>query len=149
MRTLKTLLLVDDSENDIELTLEALRSIGLANEIVVARDGVEALDYFYRRGEFSNREQGLPVAVLLDLKLPRLNGLEVLKVIKNDPQLKTTPVIVLTSSREEQDLVEGYRLGVNAFVVKPVDFQQFTASVRQLGCFWALINEAPPSRIDA
>ncbi|MGN6386114.1 MAG: response regulator [Verrucomicrobiota bacterium] len=147
MAHVKKILYVEDSENDIELTTEALRGLSLANEIVVARDGVEALDYLYSRGKYQNRNQELPVLILLDLKLPKISGLEVLKTIKSDPNLRTVPVVVLTSSREEKDLVEGYRLGVNAYVVKPVDFQQFVQSVRNLGCFWAVINEPPPKGI--
>lgn len=144
MAQVKKILYVEDSENDIELTTEALRGLSLANEIVVARDGAEALDYLYFRGKYQSRNQDLPVLILLDLKLPKISGLEVLKTIKSDPNLRTVPVVVLTSSREERDLVEGYRLGVNAYVVKPVDFQQFVQSVRKLGCFWAVINEPPP-----
>jgi CheY-like chemotaxis protein len=148
MMNLKEILLVEDSDNDVELTTEALRSIGLVNRIVVARDGAEALDYFYKRGGFADRLGGLPVVVLLDLKLPKVSGLEVLKALKSDARFSSTPVVVLTSSREERDLVDGYRLGVNAFVVKPVDFQQFMASVHQLGCFWAVVNEAPPEPVN-
>ena len=147
MAQVKKILYVEDSENDIELTTEALRGLPLANEIVVARDGAEALDYLYSRGKYQSRNQDLPVLILLDLKLPKISGLEVLKTIKSDPNLRTVPVVVLTSSREERDLVEGYRLGVNAYVVKPVDFQQFVQSVRNLGCFWAVINEPPPKAI--
>ena len=144
MGPLKEILYAEDSANDVELTIEALKGIGIANQIIVARDGAEALDYLYRRGRFANRQTSPPILVLLDLKLPKVSGLEVLEKIKSDPQLRTVPVVVLTSSREERDLVEGYRLGVNAFVVKPVDFQQFTESVRRIGCFWALVNEPPP-----
>jgi len=111
--------------------------------VVVAHDGVEALDYLYRRGKFTGHSNGLPVVVLLDLKMPRVDGLEVLRQMKSDPGLKNVPVVILTSSREEQDLVKSYQLGVNAYVVKPVVFQQFVDSVKQLGCFWALINETP------
>jgi CheY-like chemotaxis protein len=143
MQESKDILFAEDSADDVELTLEALKSIGIANPIVIARDGAEALDYLECRGQFARRENGNPIFVLLDLKLPKINGLEVLKHIKNDPRLRSVPVVVLTSSREERDLVEGYRLGVNAFVVKPVDFQQFTESVRQIGCFWAVVNEPP------
>jgi CheY-like chemotaxis protein len=144
MAPLKEILYAEDSANDVELTLEALKGVGIVNKIVVARDGAEALDYLYRRGRFAERQTETPILVLLDLKLPKVSGLEVLKKIKSDPHLRTVPVVVLTSSREERDLVEGYRLGVNAFVVKPVDFQQFTESVRRIGCFWALVNEPPP-----
>jgi CheY-like chemotaxis protein len=145
MAKLKQILYVEDSENDIELTTEALRDLSLANEIIIARDGAEALDYLYKRGRFEERPTDPPILILLDLKLPKISGLEVLRTIKNDPALRSIPVVVLTSSREEKDLVEGYRLGVNAYVVKPVDFRQFVQSVRNLGCFWALINEPPPS----
>lgn len=140
----KRILLVEDSEHDIELTLAALEAHNVANEVDTARDGAEALDYLYRRGAFSNRAKDLPVVVLLDLKMPRVDGLEVLRQIKADPELKKIPVVMLTSSREEQDLVRSYELGVNAYVVKPVNFAQFMDSVKQLGCFWAVINETPP-----
>ncbi len=141
---LKKILLVEDSEHDIELTLAALDGYHLANGVDIARDGAEALDYLYRRGAFAQREPGNPVVVLLDLKMPRVDGLEVLRQMKSDAELKLVPVVMLTSSREEQDLVRTYELGVNAYVVKPVDFQQFIDSVKQLGCFWAVINEPPP-----
>ncbi len=140
----KRILLVEDSEHDIELTLAALEAHNVANEVDTARDGAEALDYLYRRGAFANRAKELPVVVLLDLKMPRVDGLEVLRQIKADPELKRIPVVMLTSSREEQDLVRSYELGVNAYVVKPVNFAQFMDSVKQLGCFWAVINETPP-----
>lgn len=140
----KRILLVEDSEHDIELTLAALEAHNVANEVDTARDGAEALDYLYRRGVFAGRSNELPVVVLLDLKMPRVDGLEVLRQIKADPELKRIPVVMLTSSREEQDLVRSYELGVNAYVVKPVNFAQFMDSVKQLGCFWAVINETPP-----
>lgn len=140
----KRILLVEDSEHDIELTLAALDAHNVANEVDTARDGAEALDYLYRRGAFVGRSNELPVVVLLDLKMPRVDGLEVLRQIKADPELKKIPVVMLTSSREEQDLVRSYELGVNAYVVKPVNFAQFMDSVKQLGCFWAVINETPP-----
>lgn len=140
----KRILLVEDSEHDIELTLAALEAHNVANEVDTARDGAEALDYLYRRGAFASRSNELPVVVLLDLKMPRVDGLEVLRQIKADPELKRIPVVMLTSSREEQDLVRSYELGVNAYVVKPVNFAQFMDSVKQLGCFWAVINETPP-----
>ena len=140
----KRILLVEDSEHDIELTLAALEAHNVANEVDTARDGAEALDYLYRRGVFADRSNELPVVVLLDLKMPRVDGLEVLRQIKADPELKRIPVVMLTSSREEQDLVRSYELGVNAYVVKPVNFAQFMDSVKQLGCFWAVINETPP-----
>lgn len=144
MSAVKRILLVEDNENDVELTLAALDEFRLANEVDQARDGAEALDYLYRRGRFSERPEGPPVVVLLDLKMPKVDGLEVLRTMKSDPNLRAVPVVMLTSSREERDLVRSYELGANAYVVKPVDFQQFIESVRQLGCFWALINEPPP-----
>lgn len=129
---------------DVELTLAALAEHNLANEVVVLRDGAEALDYLFQRGSFANRPKGLPVVVLLDLKMPKVDGLEVLRQVKASPALKQVPVVMMTSSREEQDLVRSYDLGVNAYVVKPVDFQQFSQSVKQLGVFWAILNEPPP-----
>src|SRR6187401_1227274 len=140
MTSLKRILLVEDNEHDVELTLAALEEYKLANEVIVAPDGVEALDYLFRRGAHSDREAGNPVMVLLDLKLPKMDGLEVLKEVKSDPVLKFLPVIMLTSSREERDLVESYRLGVNAYVVKPVDFSQFVGAIEKVGMFWAVIN---------
>lgn len=144
MNELKRILLVEDSNNDIELTLAALEENHLANEVVVARDGVEALDYLYRRGIFKLRAPGNPAVVLLDLKLPRVDGMEVLSQMKSDPALKMVPVVMLTSSREEQDLLKSYDLGVNAYVVKPVDFGEFVQALNKLGLFWAVINEPPP-----
>ena len=143
---LKTILLAEDNPKDVELTLEALSEYNLRNEIVVARDGAEALDFLFSRGKFANRKPGNPAVVLLDIKMPKVDGLEVLQAIKDDATLRTTPVVILTSSREEQDLVKSYRLGVNAYVVKPVQFMQFVDSVRQLGAFWAVINEPPVAR---
>lgn len=143
----KRILLVEDSEQDVELTLAALEEFHLANEVDVAHDGAEALDYLHRRGAFAERPLGQPVVVLLDLKMPKVDGLEVLRQMKSDPLLKNIPVVMLTSSREEQDLIRSYALGVNAYVVKPVDFQQFIQSVKQLGCFWAVVNEPPPVTI--
>ena len=144
--TLRKILLAEDSENDIELTLAALAGHHVANEIVVVRDGVEALDYLHRRGQFADRAPENPALVLLDLKMPRVDGVEVLRDVKSHPALRTIPVVVLTSSREEQDLVQTYDLGVNAYVVKPVAFQDFMEAVKSLGQFWAVINEAPPAR---
>jgi CheY-like chemotaxis protein len=144
MDTLKRILLVDDSPRDTELAVDALDANNLANEVVVLRDGAEALDYLYRRGEFAARMNGNPAVILLDLKMPKVDGLEVLRQIKGDPQLKMIPVVVMTSSREEQDLVNSYQLGVNAYVVKPVKFQEFMEAVKQVGGFWAVVNEAPP-----
>ncbi|HTV61381.1 MAG TPA: response regulator [Verrucomicrobiae bacterium] len=147
MAPLKRILLAEDNERDIELTLAALDEHNLANEVVTARDGAEALDYLYARGKFAGHANGLPVVVLLDLKMPRVDGLEVLRQMRNDPALKHVPVVMVTSSREEQDLVSSYQLGANAYVVKPVDFQKFVESVRELGFFWAVINEPPPGTL--
>jgi CheY-like chemotaxis protein len=147
MAPLKRILLAEDNERDIELTLAALDEHNLANEVVTARDGAEALDYLYARGKYAGHANGLPVVVLLDLKMPRVDGLEVLRQMRNDPALKHVPVVMVTSSREEQDLVSSYQLGANAYVVKPVDFQKFVESVRELGFFWAVINEPPPGTL--
>ena len=147
MAPLKRILLAEDSERDVELTLAALAEHNLANEVVVARDGAEALDYLYQRGRFANHANGLPVVVLLDLKMPKVDGLEVLRRMRSDPALKHVPAVMITSSREEQDLVRSYQLGVNAYVVKPVDFQQFVESIKQIGFFWAVINEPPPGSV--
>jgi len=144
MADMKRILLVEDSERDIELALEALEEYHLANDVIVAHDGAEALDFLYRRGAFAANTSGQPVLVLLDLKMPKVDGMEVLRQIKEDPQLKRIPVVMMTSSREERDLVRSYDLGVNAYVVKPVKFLDFVESVKQLGVFWALINEPPP-----
>jgi CheY-like chemotaxis protein len=143
MNQLRPILLVEDSTKDIELVLAALKKNNFANPVVVARDGVEALDYLHRRGKFAGQRVLPPIVMLLDLKMPRMDGLEVLREIKQDPILKVTPVVMLTSSREEADLVESYKLGVNAYVVKPVGFQQFVDAIRQTGIFWAVINEPP------
>ncbi len=140
------ILYAEDDEKDVELTLAALEQHNLANEVVVVRDGEQALDYLYRRGEFASRTGVDPVVVLLDLKMPKVDGLEVLREMKSDERLRTIPVVVLTSSREERDVVESYRLGVNAYVAKPVGFQEFTDAVTALGLFWAIINEPPPTR---
>jgi CheY-like chemotaxis protein len=147
MTQLKRILLAEDNEHDIELTLNALSENHLANEVVVVRDGAEALDYLYRRGPYSGREEGNPVVVLLDLKMPKVDGLEVLRQLKGDENLRQIPVVMLTSSREESDLIESYRLGVNAYVVKPVEFSGFVQAVGELGVFWAMINEAPPGSV--
>jgi len=144
MAPLKRILLVEDNEHDVELTLAALAEHNLANEVVVARDGAEALDYLFKRGQFAGHANGVPVVVLLDLKMPKVDGLEVLRQIRADANLNRIPVVMVTSSREEQDLVHSYQLGVNAYVVKPVDFQKFVESVKQIGFFWAIINEPPP-----
>jgi CheY-like chemotaxis protein len=144
MAILGRILVVEDDPKDVELTLTALDEYNLANEVVVARDGKEALDYLHYRGKFSSRSDGNPAVLLLDLKLPKLDGLEVLQRIKSDEKLKAIPVVVLTSSREEKDMVASYRLGVNAYVVKPVNFHEFVNAVKELGVFWAVINEPPP-----
>jgi CheY-like chemotaxis protein len=144
METLRRILLVEDDPKDIELTLTALDEYNLANEIVIARDGVEALDYLYRRGPFAQRPAGNPIVILLDLKMPRLDGVEVLRQLKADEQMRLVPVVVLTSSHESRDLEMCYRLGINAYVVKPVRFTEFVEAVKQIGVFWALINEPPP-----
>ena len=144
MNELGRILLVEDDPKDVELTLTALEEYNLANEVVVTRDGEEALDYLYCRGNFKMRTGDNPAVLLLDLKLPRVNGLEVLQQIKADEKLKMIPVVVLTSSREEKDMVASYKLGVNAYVVKPVDFHEFVNAIKELGVFWAVINEPPP-----
>ena len=144
MEYLKRILLVDDSPRDREMAIEALDAHHLANEVVALRDGAEALDYLYRRGAFAGRADAQPVVILLDLKMPRVDGLEVLRQIKSDPELKLIPVVMMTSSREEQDVVRSYQLGVNAYVVKPVRFEQFVEAFRQMGGFWALLNQPPP-----
>lgn len=141
---LKPILLVEDNPNDLELTLIALAKSQLANEVVVVRDGAEALDYLHRRGEFAQRPVGNPAVILLDLKLPKVDGLEVLKEIRDTEGLKSVPVVMLTSSKEEQDVVRSYELGVNAYVVKPVDFAEFVRAIADLGIFWAVLNEPPP-----
>ncbi|USX15606.1 response regulator [Oxalobacteraceae bacterium OTU3REALA1] len=141
---LKPILLVEDNPHDLELTLIALERSQLANEVIVVRDGADALDYLHARGSFANREQGNPAVVLLDLKLPKVDGLEVLAEIRGIATLKSIPVVMLTSSREEQDLIRSYELGVNAYVVKPVDFQEFVRAIADLGIFWAVLNEPPP-----
>jgi CheY-like chemotaxis protein len=143
MSSLKRILLIEDSPRDAELILDALGTNQLANEIVHVRDGAEALDYLYRRGQFASRSDDLPALMLLDLKLPKVDGLEVLRQIKADASLKLIPVVMMTSSRQEQDLLKSYELGVNAYVVKPLKFQDFVEAVRQVGVFWAVINELP------
>lgn len=143
MQLVKRILLVEDSLRDAELVIEALEEYHLANSIVHLRDGAEALDYLHRRGAYANRENDLPAVVMLDLKMPKVDGLEVLQDMKNDPVLKVVPVVIMTSSREERDLYNSYRSGVNAYVVKPVKFHEFIDAVRQLGFFWAMLNEPP------
>ena len=147
MSALGRILLVEDDPKGVELTLTALEDYQLVNEVVVTRDGEEALDYLYRRGAFQRRPNGNPAVLLLDLKLPKVDGLEVLQQVRADEKLKMIPVVVLTSSHEERDLVTSYRLGVNAYVVKPVDFHEFVNAVKDLGGFWALINEPPPGSL--
>jgi CheY-like chemotaxis protein len=144
---LKPILLVEDNPHDLELTLIALERSQLANDVVITRDGADALDYLQRRGAHANRDEGNPAVVLLDLKLPKVDGLEVLKVIRSDATLKATPVVMLTSSNEESDLVRAYDLGVNAYVVKPVIFQDFVRAISDLGVFWAVLNEPPPGSL--
>lgn len=147
MSNYKSILLAEDNTEDVELTLEALSEYNLANEVVVVRDGAEALDYLYCKGPFKMRTPGNPAVILLDIKMPKMDGLEVLRTIKGDGELKKIPVVMLTSSREEPDLAESYKLGVNAYVVKPVNFQDFVKAVKQLGVFWALLNEPPPGSV--
>jgi CheY-like chemotaxis protein len=147
MSDLKPILLVEDNANDVELTLAALAENHLANEVVVVRDGAEALDYLHHRGIFKLRGKGNPAVILLDLKLPKVDGLEVLEQIKTDAALRAIPVVMLTSSREEQDLTRSYDLGVNAYVVKPVAFDEFVSAIKELGLFWAVINEPPAGSV--
>jgi CheY-like chemotaxis protein len=148
METLKRILLVEDDPKDVELILCALGEYNLANEIMVLRDGVEALDYLYRREGFALRSKGNPVVILLDLKMPRLDGVQVLRQLKADERMRSIPVVILTSSRESRDLAECYRLGVNAYVVKPVRFMEFVEAIKGIGVFWALINEPPPVSVE-
>ena len=139
------LLLVEDDPNDMELTLIALRKHKLANKIHVVRDGEEALDFLFCSGSYAQRTfNGPPKVILLDLKLPKVSGLEVLKAIKDDPRTRPVPVVVMTSSREQRDMVEGYRLGVNSYIQKPIDFDQFQAIIRELGYYWLVVNQCPP-----
>jgi DNA-binding response OmpR family regulator len=147
MNKLGRILMVEDDPKDVELTLTALEEYNLANEVIVTHDGEQALDYLYCRGEYKTRSSGNPAVMLLDLKLPKVDGLEVLKQIKSDGDLKMIPVVVLTSSKEEKDMVASYKLGVNAYVVKPVDFHEFVNAIKELGVFWAIINEPPPGSV--
>jgi CheY-like chemotaxis protein len=147
MNVFGRILMVEDDPQDVELTLTALADYNLANEVVVTGDGEEALDYLYCRGNFKARTSENPAVLLLDLKLPKVDGLEVLQQIKSDEKLRMIPVVVLTSSREERDMVASYKLGVNAYVVKPVDFHEFVNAIKELGVFWAVINEPPPGSI--
>jgi CheY-like chemotaxis protein len=144
---LRTILFAEDNPKDVELTLEALAEHNLANQVVVVRDGVETLEYLRCEGKYKLRKPGLPAVLLLDIKMPRMDGIEVLRKIRSDPALKILPIVMLTSSREEQDLIKSYELGVNAYVVKPVDFKDFIEAVKQIGVFWAVINELPPKNM--
>ena len=141
----KRILIVDDSPKDVELVIAALAENNLANEVIIAEDGEEALDYLYKRGKFTN-EDGNPAVILLDIKMPKMDGIEVLRHIRSDPKFKLIPVIMVTSSREERDLVESYKLGANSYVVKPVDIIQFIDAIKVLGQYWAVINQPPPAR---
>jgi CheY-like chemotaxis protein len=143
MTTLRHVLLVEDSPRDAELILDAFAANQVANKIIHVRDGAEALDYLFRRGEFAERVDEQPALILLDLKLPKVDGLEVLRQLKSDPVLKVLPIVMMTSSRQEQDLVQSYQFGVNAYVVKPLKFQDFVEAVKQVGSFWAVINQVP------
>jgi CheY-like chemotaxis protein len=147
MIPLKRILLVDDSPRDTELALHALETYHLANEVIVLRDGAEALDYLYRRGPYAGQTPGNPAVILLDLKMPKVDGTEVLRQIRSDPHLKLIPVVIMTSSREEHDLANTYKLGANAYVVKPVNFHEFVEAVKQVGGFWAVLNEPPPGSV--
>src|SRR5580658_2412303 len=147
MEKLGRSVMVDDDPKDVELSLTALEEYNLANEVVVVHDGEEALDYLYCRGKFAGRSSDNPAVMLLDLKLPKIDGLEVLQQVKSDVNLKMIPVVVLTSSHEEKDMVTSYKLGVNAYVVKPVEFHEFVNAIKELGIFWAVINAAPPGSV--
>jgi DNA-binding response OmpR family regulator len=146
---LKPILLVEDDKRDLELTLVALERSQLANEVIVVRDGAQALDYLLREGDFRARDEGNPAVVLLDLKLPKVNGLEVLQKVRATASLRSMPIVMLTSSQEESDVLRSYELGVNAYVVKPVEFKQFVAAIADLGVFWAVLNEPPPGSMKA
>lgn len=147
MAELERILLVEDSENDVALTLAAFEDANLANEVVIARDGQEALDFLYRQGAYAGRRLGNPAVILLDLKMPKIDGLQVLARLKGDPDLKSIPVVMLTSSRQETDVARSYNLGVNAYVVKPVQFSDFISALRELGLFWAVVNLPPPGTL--
>jgi CheY-like chemotaxis protein len=149
MKGIRRILLAEDDPNDVELTLTALAARHLANKVDVVRDGAEALDYIFRRGAYAHRISGRPAVILLDIKMPKIDGLEVLRQIRADAELKIQPVVMLTSSREEADLLRSYSLGINAYVVKPVDFEEFVKAIEQLGLFWAVVNEPPPDEISA
>jgi two-component system, response regulator len=147
MTHLPRILLAEDSPEDSELILEALREFRIGNEVLHVKDGAEALDYLYRRGAFADYGQGQPAVIMLDIKMPRLDGIEVLKRVKGDPELKRIPVVIMTSSREEQDLLNSYNLGASAYVVKPLKFSELMEAVKTLGAFWAIINEPPPGSL--
>ena len=147
MSELKPILLAEDNPRDAELTLEALADNKLANRVALVRDGVEAMEYLRREGEYEKRKPGNPAVVILDIKMPRMDGIDVLRAIRSDPALKLIPVVMLTSSREEQDLIRSYELGINAYVVKPVKFSDFVEAVKQVGGFWAMLNELPPEGV--
>jgi CheY-like chemotaxis protein len=147
MKTPMRILLVEDSARDAELILNALAGEQLATQVVHVRDGADALDYLYRRGEFADRADDQPALILLDLKLPKVDGLEVLRQVKSDASLKVIPVVMMTSSREEQDLLHSYELGVNAYVVKPMKFHDFVKAVQEVGTFWGVFNEVPPGSL--
>ena len=144
---LKPILLVEDNPKDLELALLALERSNLANEVVTVRDGAEAIDYLFRQGEFQSRPEGNPAVVLMDLKLPKIDGIEVLERVRSVEHLRSIPVVMLTTSREEKDLVRSYKLGVNAYVVKPIAFNEFIAAIQDLGVFWAVLNEPPPGSL--
>ena len=146
MINLRTILLAEDNPKDVELTLEALSEHNLANHVVVVKDGVEAMEYLRYEGNYKQRKHENPAVLLLDIKMPRMDGIEVLKAVRSDNKLKTIPVVILTSSREESDLIKSYELGVNAYVVKPVNFKDFIEAIKQIGIFWALLNELPPEK---
>ncbi len=147
MSELKTILLAEDNPKDVELTLEALSEFNLANRVIAVKDGVEVMEYLQYKGKYQNRVQENPAVILLDIKMPRMDGIEVLNAIRSDPALKRLPVVMLTSSKEEPDLKRCYELGANAYVVKPVDFTDFIDAVKQVGVFWAVINEIPPESV--
>jgi CheY-like chemotaxis protein len=144
---LRTILLAEDNPKDLELTLEALAEHNLANQVVAVKDGVEAMEFLRREGKYKLRKPGHPAVLLLDIKMPRMDGIEVLRAIRSDPTLKILPIVMLTSSREEQDLIKSYELGINAYVVKPVNFKDFVEAVKLIGMFWAVVNELPPENI--
>jgi CheY-like chemotaxis protein len=146
MINLKTILLAEDNPKDVELTLEALSEHNLANQVTVVKDGVETMEYLRYEGSYKQRKHEIPAVILLDIKMPRMDGIEVLKAIRSDEKLKTIPVVILTTSREESDLIKSYELGVNAYVVKPVNFKDFIEAIKQIGIFWALLNELPPEK---